>query len=239
MKVSKKAYWLFVGPTVFAFLMVVIIPLIMGIYFSFTEWNGRMDKIPAFIGITNYLTVFKDSNFLNSFIVTSKFTFVNVILSNVLGFTLALLVTRKLKISNTLRTLFYTPNLIGGLVLGFIWGFIFTGVFQSIADVTGLQGFSGWLADYKTGFWGLVIISVWQGSGYLMVIYIAALKNVPRELLEAAEIDGANGWQRTKNIVLPLIAPAITICLFLTLAGSYKIYDSNLSLTAGGPRRKY
>jgi raffinose/stachyose/melibiose transport system permease protein len=235
MNYNKKTFFLFVTPIVTAFVMVVLIPLIIGVYYSFTEWNGRMDQIPNFIGLRNYVTAFNDPGFMKAFFFTVKFTIVSVISINTIGFGLALLVTRKLKISNFMRTIFFMPNLIGGLILGFIWQFIFIGVFQTIATNFNLSFFNGWLSNERTGFWGLVIIMVWQMSGYLMIIYIAALQNIPKELLEAAEIDGANGWQRTKNIIFPMVAPAFTISLFLTLANSFKLFDQNLSLTNGGP----
>jgi len=235
MNYGKKWFWLFVGPILFAFLMVVVVPMCFGVYYSFTEWNGRMDQIPEFIGLANYLKIFKDQNFLRAFWFTVKFTVASVVVINIIGFGLALLVTRKLKISNFMRTIFFMPNLIGGLILGFIWQFIFMGVFQSIGESTGLSFLQGWLSNERTGFWGLVIIMTWQMAGYLMVIYIAALQNIPKELIEAAEIDGANGWQRVKNIIFPMVAPAFTVSLFLTLSNSFKLFDQNLSLTGGGP----
>ena len=235
MNYNKKTFCLFAGPVIVAFLMVVVIPLVIGVYYSFTEWNGRMDQVPDFIGFSNYIAIIKDEGFRNAFIFTAKFTVVSVIAINAIGFSLALLVTKKLKISNFMRTIFFMPNLIGGLILGFIWQFIFMGVFQSIAEATGWTFFEGWLADANTGFWGLVIIMVWQMSGYLMIIYIAALQNIPKSLLEAADIDGASGWAKTRHIIFPMVAPAFTISMFLTLANSFKLFDQNLSLTNGGP----
>jgi len=235
MKYGKKWFWIFVLPILLAFTVVVIVPLITGIYYSFTEWNGRVDQIPQFIGLKNYVTVFGDEGFRNAFIFTTKFTLVSIVVVNVVGFSLALLVTRKLKMSNFMRTIFFMPNLIGGLILGFIWQFIFVGVFQTIGEKLNFMPLQGWLSDGKTGFWGLVIILTWQMAGYLMVIYIAALQNIPKELLEAAEIDGANSWERTRHIIIPMVAPAFTISIFLTLANSFKLFDQNLALTNGGP----
>ncbi|MCK5779885.1 MAG: sugar ABC transporter permease [Psychrilyobacter sp.] len=235
MNYNKKTFYLFLGPILIAFLMVVVIPLVIGVYYSFTEWNGRMDQTPNFIGMANYIALFKDEGFLNAFLFTVKFTVVSVISINVIGFSLALLVTKKLKISNAMRTIFFMPNLIGGLILGFIWQFIFMGVFETLGNLTGFSFFQGWLATANTGFWGLVIVMVWQMSGYLMIIYIAALQNIPKSLLEAADIDGASGWAKTRYIIFPMVAPAFTISLFLTLANSFKLFDQNLSLTNGGP----
>lgn len=235
MRYSKKWFWLFVLPILFAFTVVVIVPLVTGIYYSFTEWNGRVDQVPNFVGLKNYVSVFKDQGFLNAFIFTTKFTLVSIVIVNVVGFSLALLVTRKLKMSNFMRTIFFMPNLIGGLILGFIWQFIFVGVFQTIGEHLNIFSLQGWLSNQKTGFWGLVIILTWQMAGYLMVIYIAALQNIPSELIEAAEIDGANSWEKTRHIIIPMVAPAVTISIFLTLANSFKLFDQNLALTNGGP----
>lgn len=235
MKYNKKWFFLFVLPILLAFTVVVIIPLLVGIYYSFTQWNGRVDQIPEFVGFKNYISVFRDKGFINAFIFTSKFTIASTIIINALGFSLALLVTRKLKTANLMRTIFFMPNLIGGLILGFIWQFIFTGVFNTVGDKLNLPFLQGWLSNSRTGFWGLVIILAWQMAGYLMVIYVAALQNIPKELIEAAEIDGANNWQKIKNIIFPMVAPAFTVSVFLTLANSFKLFDQNLALTNGGP----
>ncbi|OCL27978.1 ABC transporter permease [Orenia metallireducens] len=234
MKRSKSEFWGFVGPSLFAFALVVIIPLIFGIYYSFTDWDGISSQI-NFIGLSNYVEVFKDKSFVDAFIFTSKFTIASVITINLIGFSLAILVTRGMKISNLLRTIFFMPNLIGGLILGFIWNFIFTKGFASLGELTGQRWLMGWLSNQETGFWGLVILMAWQMSGYMMVIYIAAIQNIPQELVEASQIDGANAWERTKHIIFPLVRPAFTVSLFLTLSNSFKLFDQNLSLTAGGP----
>ncbi|WP_072723467.1 carbohydrate ABC transporter permease [Tepidibacter thalassicus] len=234
MNKSRLSFWGFVGPALLGFTVVVIIPLIFGIYYSFTDWNGIKSDI-NFIGLENYMEVFKDKGFLDSFIFTTKFTIASVISINIIGFSLALLVTRGLKISNVLRTIFFMPNLIGGLILGFIWQFIFTKAFAALGETIGAKWLLGWLSNTHTGFWGLVILMAWQMSGYLMIIYIAALQNIPQELIEASKIDGANAWQRVKHIVFPLVRPAFTVSLFLTLSNSFKLYDQNLSLTGGGP----
>jgi raffinose/stachyose/melibiose transport system permease protein len=234
MKKKHISFWCFLAPVLIAYILVQLIPLITGIYYSFTNWNGIKSNV-TWIGIKNYVTAFKDPTFTSSFIFTLKFTILSLIVLNCFGFGLALLVTRKSKFNNFLRTIFFMPNLIGGLILGFIWQFIFIQVFSSIGSVIHQHWLLGWLSDGNTGLAGLVIIMAWQMSGYLMVIYIASLENIPSELTEAAEIDGASAWQKIKNITIPLVRPAFTVSIFLTLSNSFKLYDQNLSLTAGGP----
>jgi raffinose/stachyose/melibiose transport system permease protein len=228
------SYWGFVGPSLFAFSLVIIIPLILGIYYSFTDWNGISSTI-NWVGFENYIEAFSDIGFKQSFIFTAKFTVVAVLVINAIGFSLALLVTRESRISNLLRTIFFMPNLIGGLILGFIWQFIFVNVFNGLGDVLGQTWLMGWLSNETTGFWGMVIIVAWQMAGYVMVIYVAGLQNVPPELNEAAKIDGANVLQRVRLITFPMIRPAFTVSLFLTLSNSFKLFDQNLALTNGGP----
>lgn len=235
MKNSKLWFSLFVGPILLAFIMVVIIPMVLGIYFSFTSWDG-IDNNASWVGLTNYIQVFnKESGFLPAFWFTAKFAIVSVILINFFGFSLALLVTKGMKISNVLRSIFFMPNMVGGLILGFIWQFIFTKAFSFVGAKLGLEFLKGWLSSTSTGFWGLVILMSWQMSGYMMIIYIAALQGIPESLNEAAEIDGAGGLQRLRHITLPLVAPAFTVGLFLTLSNAFKLFDQNLSLTNGGP----
>lgn len=229
-------FTLFVGPVLLAFILIVLIPFFTGIYYAFTDWNGVTGSV-KWVGLDNFKYLFtEDKQFQQSFILTTKYTVVAIILTNLIGFGLALLVAQKLKTKNVLRTVFFMPNLIGGLILGFIWQFIFVKGFASIGALTGIPLFElAWLGDAKTAFWGIVIVSVWQGAGYIMIIYIAALQNVPQELIEAARIDGANRFQVLRHITMPLVAPAVTICLFLTTASSFKVFDANLSLTNGGP----
>lgn len=233
MKKGNLWYWLFLAPTLIALALVVILPLIFGVYYSFTNWNG-IDNL-RFIGLENYMNLFKDKEFLDSLWFTIKFTVVSVFLINFFGLSLALIVTQKMKTSNLLRTIFFMPNLIGGLILGFIWQFIFIKVFSGVGDLLGIEALKGWLSTPETGFWALAILMSWQMSGYIMVIYISYLESVPKELLEAAEIDGANSFQRFIHVTFPLVAPAFTVSLFLTLSNSFKLYDQNLSLTGGGP----
>nr|WP_222439343.1 sugar ABC transporter permease [Sporosarcina sp. BP05] len=220
-------------PVLVSLCLVIIVPFIYGFIYSFTNWNGLVAT--EFIGFKNYITLFKDEEFRASIWFTTKFAVTSVILLNFLGLGLAMLVTRKMKSSNFMRTVFFMPNLIGGLILGFIWQFIFISVFGSLGDLLGIEALTGWLSTTATGFWGLVILTSWQMAGYIMIIYIAYLENIPKDLIEAAKIDGASSFQRFRNITFPLVAPAFTVSMFLTLSGSFKIYDQNLSLTNGGP----
>jgi raffinose/stachyose/melibiose transport system permease protein len=235
MRNRDLSFWLFLTPVLLGLGLVVIVPLLYGTFYSFTDWNGL--TATKFVGFEHYINLFQDEAFLNSIWFTIKFSFVAVILLNILGLSLAILVTRNIKSNNILRTVFFMPNLIGGLILGFIWQFIFISVFGDIGEALGIVGLQGWLSTTNTGFWGLIILTCWQMAGYIMIIYIAYLQNIPKDLIEAAKIDGANSLQRFKNITFPLVAPAFTVSLFLTLSSSFKIYDQNLSLTNGGPFR--
>lgn len=233
MRKRDLSYWLFLMPVLAALLLVVIAPLLLGIYYSFTDWNGIQTK--GFVGFDNYIALFQDERFMDSLWFTVKFSIVSVILINLIGLSLALIVTAKLKTNKALRTIFFMPNLIGGLILGFIWQFIFTKAFAGFGSIVGIESLQGWLSTPGTGFWGLVILMSWQMSGYIMVIYIAYLEGISKELIEAAEIDGANAVQRFRHVVFPLVAPAFTVSMFLTLSNTFKLYDQNLSLTGGGP----
>jgi raffinose/stachyose/melibiose transport system permease protein len=242
MSLRKRAgEWLqqtvFVGPGLLAFSAIVLVPFLLGFYYSFTEWNGLdLDKA-KWIGMDNLHRIFTDDEkFWKSFWFTIKFTAVTVAAANALAFALALALSRKLRTRNALRTVFFLPNVIGGILLGYIWQFIFTKGFKTIGELTGWPTFElPWLGTPNTGFWGLVIVFVWQTAGYMMVIYIAAMVGVPRDLTEAAVIDGAGYWQTVRKVTIPLIMPAVTVCLFLTTSNAFKMFDLNLSLTKGGP----
>lgn len=233
MRNKDVSFWLFLTPALFALSAVVLLPLLFGVYYSLTNWNGV--SYTEFLGLDNYINVLKDSGFQNALWFTIKFCIASVLCINIIGLSFALLVTSKIKTKNMLRTIFFMPNLIGGLILGFIWQFIFVNVFSAIGKTTGIGWMQGWLSDSTTGFWGMVILMSWQMAGYIMIIYIAYLENVPVELLEAAEIDGASPWKKFKSVTFPLIMPAFTVSMFLTLSNAFKIYDQNLSLTNGGP----
>lgn len=228
---DRKDFWLFVGPCLFALIMVVIIPFIIGIYYTFTNWNGANPHYD-FVGFKNYMGLIKDTQFLYAFKITIIYTVASVITINIIGFGLAYIVTRNLKTKNFLRTGFFMPNLIGGLILGFIWQFMFNSVFTGIGKSLGSTILStSMLQEPSTAVLAMLIVSTWQYAGYIMVIYVASLENVPHDLIEAAHIDGANGWKTFKNITVPMVRPGITVCLFLTLANSFKMFDLNFSLT--------
>lgn len=233
MKNKELSFWLFITPVILSLSLVVILPVVMGFFYSFTDWNGL--TFNQFLGLSHYRRLLDDSQFRQSLEFTFIFAFVSVIVLNIIGLSLALIVTSKLKSRNLLRTVFFMPNLIGGLILGFIWQFIFVRVFAAIGNFTGIEGFLGWLSTPATGFWGLIILTVWQQAGYIMIIYIAYLQGIPKELIESANIDGATPFQKFRYITFPLIAPGFTVSMFLTLSSSFKIYDQNLSLTGGGP----
>jgi raffinose/stachyose/melibiose transport system permease protein len=217
--------------------MVIVIPFFMGIYYSFTNWNAITGTAVEWVGFKNYLAVKSDITFLHSFLVTAAYAVMNIAVLNICAFFMALLVTSKLKFKGVYRAGFFLPNLIGGIILGYIWQFIFN---NAIPSFGGLIGFT-WLKDHQflanqhLALLAIVIVSTWQYAGYIMMIYVAAIQSIPDSLLEAAEIDGANYWQRLKAIIFPMVAPAFTVSMFLTLINSFKQFDVNYALTAGGP----
>ncbi len=223
----KKYFALFALPTLIAFTIVFFIPFIMGVYLSFTEFTTISNA--KWVGFSNKIKAFEDgSDFLGALIFTSKFAVVAVITINVFAFSIAILLTKKLRGTNLFRTVFFMPNLIGGIVLGYIWQLIINGILINTlgVDIT---------FDAKYGFWGLIVLTNWQLIGYMMIIYIAGIQNIPEELTEAAKIDGASRFQTLFRITIPLVMPSITICTFLTLTNSFKMFDQNLALTAGAP----
>lgn len=217
----KKYFPVFVLPTLAAFAVSFLIPFVMGIYLSFTEFKVVNES--TWVGLKNYISIFvKDETFLHSLWLTVKFTAVSVVTVNLIAFALALLMTKGLKGTNAFRTVFFMPNLIGGIVLGHIWSLIINGVLGFFGvDIT---------YDPKYGFWGLVIMMNWQLIGYMMIIYIAGLQNIPDDIKEAAQIDGASRWQSLIKITVPMLMPSVTICTFLTLTNSFKLFDQNLAL---------
>ncbi|GIN72067.1 ABC transporter permease [Bacillus sp. J14TS2] len=235
-KMDRVWFALFTVPLLLIFATVVIIPFLIGIYYSFFDWDGIPSNPKTFVGFGNFVQLFDDPRFLSSAWKTIKFTVLALISVNVLGVTFALLVTTKLRTSKAARTLLFMPNLIGGLILGYIWQFIFTDVFRTMGESTGITGiFFNWLLDSNYALYALVAVFTWQMAGYTMIIYLAGIQGIPNELIEAARVDGANFWQRLTKIIFPLLMPSFTIALFLTLANAFKIYDVNLSLTNGGP----
>lgn len=224
-KTYKRWIALFLLPTLAAFALGFIYPFIKGVYLSFCRFVTTGNA--QWVGIDNYIKAFKDQSFVYSFIYTAVFALTSLIVINLIAFTVAYALTRGIKGSNLFRTVFFMPNLIGGIVLGYIWSMIFDGILSRYGTSI--------LLSTEYGFIGLLILIAWQQVGYMMIIYIAGLQNVPEDLIEAANIDGANGWQILRKITIPSVMPSITICMFLTLTNSFKLFDQNLALNGGQP----
>lgn len=224
----KKWFPIFVLPTLAAFTIVFAVPFILGLGLSFTEFTTVLDA--KWVAFANYVKAFSNRDFLNALWFTVKFTVVSVITINVISFGLAALLTKGFKGTNIFRTVFFMPNLIGGIVLGYIWQLIINGVLQNFGVTI--------TYDAKYGFWGLVLMMNWQLIGYMMIIYIAGIQNIPSDLQDASKVDGANRRQTLRHVTLPLVMPSITICFFLTITNSFKLFDQNLALTAGAPSKQ-
>ncbi len=227
-KILKRYFPLFVLPTLIAFTVAFIVPFVLGGYLSFTKFTTVTDA--KWVGISNYIKAFSNKDFLSALWFTARFAIVSVLSINIFAFALALLLTKGFKGTNLFRTIFFMPNLIGGIVLGYIWKLIINGV---------LQHWSVTLTYSPSyGFWGLVVLMNWQMIGYMMIIYIAGIQSVPDTLIEAAKIDGATSGRILRSITIPLVMPSITICMFLTVSNSFKLFDQNLALTAGDPANR-
>ena len=227
-KTLKRYFPIFVLPTLIAFSFAFIIPFVMGVYLSFCKFKTITNA--QFVGLGNYIKIFADKDFVNAFGFTLKFSVVSIVTINVFAFILALALTGKIKGTNLFRTVFFMPNLIGGIILGYIW--------QQMINAVLLKYETTLVANPTYGFWGLIILMNWQMIGYMMIIYVAGLQNVPTDLIEAAEIDGATSLQTLFKVKIPMVMPSITICLFLTVSNSFKLFDQNLALTAGAPSKK-
>lgn len=227
-KAIKRYFPIFALPTFLAFIIGFIVPFIMGVYLSFCKFTTVKDA--KFVGIDNYLKIFTDSSFVHSLWYTALFTIASVLTINVLAFVIAMLLTKGIKGTNIFRTVFFMPNLIGGIVLGYIWQMILNGILANFGKTL--------IYNEGYGFVGLLILMNWQQVGYMMIIYISGIQNIPGELIEAAKIDGASSSQVLKHVTLPMVMPSITICTFLTLTNSFKLFDQNLALTAGNPSNK-
>lgn len=226
-KAIKRYMPIFVLPTFCAFILGFIVPFIMGIWLSFCKFTTVTDA--KFVGLSNYVEAFKDTVFRHSFWYTALFAVVSLVVINVIAFALAMALTQQMRGTNIFRTIFFMPNLIGGIVLGYVWQLLLNGI---------LANFDRTLTYSEVyGFWGLVILVLWQQVGYMMIIYISGIQNIPGELIEAAKIDGANSWQILKNVTIPMVMPSITICTFLTLTNGFKLFDQNLALTNGAPSK--
>ena len=229
MEKAIKKYWpIFLLPTMAAFMIGFVIPFIEGIYLSFCKFTTIKDA--EFVGMSNYIDALKDTTFTGSFRFTALFAIVTLVLINVLAFLIALALTQNIKGTNIFRTVFFMPNLIGGIVLGYVWQLIFDAIFARFGLALKLSE--------TLGFWGLVILICWQQIGYMMIVYIAGLQAIPGDIMEAAMIDGANRSQRLFRITIPNMMPSITICTFLTITNSFKLFDQNLALTGGEPLHK-
>ena len=224
----KKYFPVFLLPTLAAFAIAFAVPFVLGLVLSFTEFTTVVDA--QWIGLSNYIKAFSNDDFLNALRFTVRFTVVSVVTVNLLAFALAMLLTKGLRGTNLFRTAFFMPNLVGGIVLGYIWQLIING-FLRTAGVTITY-------DPEYGFWGLVILTNWQLIGYMMIIYIAGIQNIPTDLQDASKVDGANRWQTLRHVTVPLVMPSVTICLFLTITNSFKLFDQNLALTAGAPSKQ-
>ena len=227
-KAIRKWWALFALPTFAAFIIGFVVPFIMGVYLSFTRFHAVTDS--KFIGVRNYVKAFKDPHFLHSLMFTVAFTVVTTILINVIAFAIAYMLTKKFSGSNVFRTVFFMPNLIGGIVLGYVWQLV----------LNGILAYFGRSITYSAvyGFWGLVLLICWQQIGYMMIIYIAGLQALPGDVIEAAAVDGASPMQTLFKITIPLMMPSITVCTFLTVTNGFKLFDQNLALTNGMPSRK-
>ena len=223
----KRYMPIFVLPTFCAFTLGFIVPFIMGIWLSFCKFTTVTDA--KFVGFSNYIKAFQDTVFRHSFWYTALFAVVSLVVINVFAFALAMALTQKMRGTNIFRTIFFMPNLIGGIVIGYIWQLIFDGILSNYNTALKLNE---WL-----GFWGLIILVSWQQIGYMMIIYIAGLQSIPGDVLEAAQIDGATSWQRLWKVTVPMMMPSITICVFLSITNGFKLFDQNLSLTAGEPSK--
>lgn len=226
-KSLKRWGWLFTGPTVVAFMIGFVIPFVLGVYLSFTKFITVVGA--KWVGFSNYQRVWGDPIFLHSLWYTAAFAVVVTIVVNVVAFFLAYMLVKAIKGKNIFRSVFFMPNLIGGIVLGYIWLLLLNGVLEIWAKNVVYS------ATYA--FWGLVIVTCWQQIGYMMVIYIAGLQSIPTDVLEAAKVDGASSTQSLKSAIIPLVMPSITVCTFLTLSNGFKMFDQNLALTNGAPGR--
>jgi len=233
---AVKKFLKFAGVPLAIFTVVLVVPFVNGFYYTFTDWDGF--KVDKFVGFSNYAESFADPKFWTTLRFTGLFVVVSLVLVNVVAFGLALIVTANLRSRNFLRTLFFVPNLVGGVVLGVIWQFIFNSAIVALANKYDWELFKqSWLQDTNKAFWALIIVTVWQSSGYMMIVYITGLVSVETDVLEASQIDGASPLRTLFAIKIPLMAQAFTIALFLTLRGGFMAYDVNVALTGGGPFR--
>lgn len=238
----KRRGWvdaLFIFPCVLAFVMVIICPFLIGIYYSLTNWDG-VNPVISWVGLANFTGMFSQPQFLYSFMITLLYTAINIALVNVVGFLLSLLATSKARLRNLYRAGFFVPNLIGGIVLGYIWQFLFNNVIINIGQSVGI-GFlsSSLISKPNTVIWAMSFVNTWQYAGYIMMIYVASIQSISDSIMEAASVDGATYVKRITKILIPMMANAFTITIFLTLTTSFKQFDLNFTLTNGGPAMRF
>jgi raffinose/stachyose/melibiose transport system permease protein len=239
MKQNRLVNALFLAPSVFAFAMIIIVPFLFGLFYSMTDWNGVSNEV-RFVGFNNFRNLFSAPDFLYSFLITVAYTIINIVLVNVVSFVLSLIVTSRIRLRNFYRAGFFVPYLIGGIVLGYIWQFILNSIvvqFGVVMSVEALQ--TSFLSRPNTVIWAMSAVNTWQYAGYIMLIYVASIQSIPSSLMEAASVDGANYLSRVFHILIPMMANAFTISLFLTLTTSFKQFDMNLTLTNGGPATRF
>jgi len=228
MKIKKGWYALFTMPLMLTFIIVVVVPFVIGIGYSFVAWDGFAKHQAEFVGFNNYARVFSDSRFLNAAVRTTIYTLCSVLSVNLFGLIFSLIVTTALKVRNFARTMLFVPYLIGGLILGYIWKSVFSEYFLSI-------GWGNWLTNSTKAMIAMIVVTTWQMAGYVMIVYITGIMAIPDDVLEAAKVDGASYMQTLFKIKFPLLMPSFTICLFLTLSNCFKVYDVNVALTGTGP----
>ena len=239
MKQSRLINVLFVAPCVFAFIMIIIIPFFFGLYYSMTDWNGVNNTV-NFIGFKNFKTLLSSPEFLYSFLITIGYTVINIVLVNIVSFGLSLMVTSKLRRRNFYRAGFFVPYLIGGIVLGYIWQFLLNNILVDVGNMLSIEFLqTSFLSLPHTVIWTMAVVNTWQYAGYIMLIYVASIQSIPASLMEAANVDGANYITRIFRILIPMMANAFTISIFLTLTTSFKQFDMNLTLTNGGPATRF
>ncbi len=239
MKQSRFVNVLFLAPCVFAFLMIIIIPFFFGLYYSMTDWNGVNNNV-NFVGLKNFMGLFSSPDFLFSFLITIFFTLINILFVNIVSFALSLMVTSGLRRRNFYRAGFFVPYLIGGIVLGYIWQFLLNNIIVDLGEVLSIQFLqTSFLSLPNTVIWTMAVVNTWQYAGYIMLIYVASIQSIPASLMEAANVDGAPYLTRVTHILIPMMANAFTISIFLTLTTSFKQFDMNLTLTNGGPATRF
>ncbi|AEV28416.1 permease component of ABC-type sugar transporter [Sphaerochaeta pleomorpha str. Grapes] len=239
MKQSRVVNVLFVAPCVLAFTMIIVIPFFFGLYYSMTDWNGVNNAV-NFVGLKNFKTLLDSPEFLYSFLITIEYTLINIVFVNIVSFGLSLMVTSKLSRRNFYRAGFFVPYLIGGIVLGYIWQFILNNILVDIGNTLSIEMLqTSFLSLPNTVIWAMATVNTWQYAGYIMLIYVASIQSIPSSLMEAASVDGASYISRVVHILIPMMANAFTISLFLTLTTSFKQFDMNLTLTNGGPATRF